>query len=81
MSRSRSYEIGSFRQLVDALRRGRRLTKTYRSRGPVFDVHGKLCDPGIANVAIARGLLRPVDAGLFDKASAQSWELKERTTD
>jgi hypothetical protein len=77
-----SYPIANFDQLLSALRRGRLLIKTYRSRqGPVFEVDGALCDPWVAKEAITGGLLQPVDQGLFGAASAQSWTIRKISSD
>jgi hypothetical protein len=81
MKRPQRYPIASFHQLASALRPGRRLTKTCRPRGPLYEIQGKLCDPTVASEAIARGWLHPIDAGLFGSATAQSWELREFNND
>ena len=73
--------IASCDALAGEMRGGRTLVKTNFSRGPSYEVGGKLCDPAIAQEAIARGLVCPLDSELFGPAFAQCWHLKERSDD
>lgn len=68
--------IRSFTQLARALDDGL-LVKTFQAGRPLFTVvpGAMRCDLEVANEALARGWLEPIDAGLFGAATAQSWKL------
>jgi hypothetical protein len=72
------YAINSHKQLASALRHVQ-LHKTCRApQGPSFTIlpSGLRCDHAVAREALRRGWLSPVDLGLFDPDTAQSWNLK-----